>query len=163
MSRRAQLGVFSPAVVLAICLAGCSRRGPPAPSPSAAKAAPTAPTLESEEAPELAAPAEPSSPAPPLPPAPVALDAGSVGETSEDIELGLSRDAFLARLGGCARRVLLMTAGSQPAEVFQPKAGECAKRFGERQFYVVGGHVARIQAGLSHYVPPRHSKETAAY
>lgn len=164
MRSRVQPATALLAAVLALGLAGCSRKGPPSPAPSTAKVAPAAPTPESEAAPEQApAPGEPSFLKASPQAAPSVGDAGSAGEMSEDIELGLSREAFLARLGPCAHRVLLMTAGSQPSEVFQPKAGECVKRFGERQFYLLGGHVARIQAGLSHYVPPKHPKETAAY
>ena len=146
------------ALAMALALAACGKPAASVPVPVMPLPAPTetvAPALD--EAPAATAPRGSEARPEVLPPAPVV---GADGGTprSDDVAVGWSRDTFLARLGPCAQRVLLMTAGATPTEVYQPRGGDCVKRFGEQQFYVVGDRVARIQSGLSHYVPP-HSQE----
>lgn len=79
---------------------------------------------------------------------------GGQPAASGELKVGMSREELLRRLGPCGHRVLLMTASALPAEVFQPEEGDCVQRFGERQFFVVGERLERIEPGLSHYVPP---------
>lgn len=84
--------------------------------------------------------------APPIPP-----PAGS-----PRIELGMSRDEFMARTVGCVERRLFIPAGAKRklVEVFQTVPGDCAKKLGERRFTLVELKLESIEAGL---LPPESS------
>ena len=104
--------------------------------PDAPEGAPPDPTASGSEPKAESAPAAEALPGSALSP--------------DSLKVGLEREALVQALGSCGERVKFIEPRSyrRALEIFQPKDGDCAARFGERHFVVVGDRVAQVEEGL---------------
>lgn len=140
------------AALLSLALAGCERQDTGLAEPASVEdGAPDAPA-DGVEGAVAASPGEEgrASPTPPAAPPPESALAPT------ELEVGITRGALVGALGDCGERVKFLEPRSyrRTLEVFQPRAGECVDRFGERHFVVVGEQVERVEPGLRAKVTP---------
>jgi hypothetical protein len=136
-----QVRALSAAALLAVSVLACDRAEDPAGPPELEL--PPAERLDGIHVPppptSAAAPSTRWSAEPAPPP-------GRDGE----VRLGMTRSELMTLTGGCLLRTYLSpgSARTLSAEVFQPREGECVKRFGANRISLIGGKVKSIEPGL---------------